>query len=268
MKRRNLILLLGGASSGAMSVGTGAFSSVNAERGVEVSVQDDEDAFVRYRSSKKTVSSNTTIDLVEIRNQFGDDTEIEIVDVKIEIEEIEGDGPTLVDEPDYPDEKFGQWDGDQIIKGEVTCGEEPGKSRFEITVLVRGDGVQAELFGETRSFIVECDPLTVKFAGGGNVSVSPDGLELNTKVLYSHKGTERIEPPGETFCWETGDNFNKARPNDNFQTKGQLVAVRFVDRDETYYNPNVDLKEIDFPSEWIESGKNPIEGEGGGNDQN
>jgi len=33
MKRRNLILLLGGASSGAMTIGTGAFSSAQVERG-------------------------------------------------------------------------------------------------------------------------------------------------------------------------------------------------------------------------------------------
>jgi len=45
MKRRELILLLGGASSGAMSVGTGAFSSVEAERDVEEDVVDDENAF-------------------------------------------------------------------------------------------------------------------------------------------------------------------------------------------------------------------------------
>ena len=44
MKRRELILLLGGASSGAMSVGTGAFSSVEAERDMAVRVVDDENA--------------------------------------------------------------------------------------------------------------------------------------------------------------------------------------------------------------------------------
>ncbi|WP_176451457.1 hypothetical protein [Halorubrum sp. Eb13] len=233
MKRRNLILLLGGASSGAMSVGTGAFSSMEAERGVEVSVEDDEDAFVRYRSSKKTVSSNTTINLVEIRNQFGDDTEIEIEEAEVKVTEIEGNGPTLVGEPVYPEEKFGQWDGDQVIIGEVTCGEESGKSQFEVTVRVRGDGVQAELFGETRSFIVECDPLTVEFAGEGSVFVSPSDLELNTRVLYSHKGDRRVEPSDGPFLWETSQSFDSARPKGDFMTKGQLIAVRFTGCDET-----------------------------------
>lgn len=64
MKRRHLILLLGGASSGAMSIGTGAFSSVEAERGVEVNVVEDDEA---YLGLEEGVSDQR---LIRVTNQF------------------------------------------------------------------------------------------------------------------------------------------------------------------------------------------------------
>lgn len=273
MKRRNLILLLGGASSGAMTMGTGAFSSAQVDRGVEVNVVDDESALVGYRSSDKVLSSDEDeIDLVEIKNRFGDDTEIKIVNIETEVEEIKGDGPTLDDDPTYPEESFAHWDGYKNITGQVSCGSSAGKSRFEVTVLVQGSGVQAELFGETetRSFIVECDPsvddLTVEFAGNGNVFVSPDGLELTTKVLHLEPNSDgtRIEPSDGPFQWNTDKNLKNGRPED-YDSSGKLVAVGFVDRDETYYNPDYDFEEDDFPDEWDVSLTNPIEGDKRGN---
>jgi len=55
MKRRHLILLLGGASSGAMSIGTGAFSSVEAKRGVAVNVVEDENAYLGLQQNRTVV---------------------------------------------------------------------------------------------------------------------------------------------------------------------------------------------------------------------
>lgn len=46
MRRRQLFLLVGSVTSGAMAVGTGAFSSVSAERGVTMDVVGDEDAYL------------------------------------------------------------------------------------------------------------------------------------------------------------------------------------------------------------------------------
>jgi hypothetical protein len=68
MKRRNLILLLGGASSGAMSIGTGAFSSVEAERGVEVNVAKDENAYLGITQQREIVSDGEIV--AQITNQF------------------------------------------------------------------------------------------------------------------------------------------------------------------------------------------------------
>jgi len=78
MKRRTLILLLGGASSGAMSVGTGAFSSVEAERGVEVNVVDDDEAYLGLTTDPE----NGTF--LQIKNQFAGNLSLS---VGVEVEE-------------------------------------------------------------------------------------------------------------------------------------------------------------------------------------
>ncbi|MFC5135705.1 MULTISPECIES: hypothetical protein [Haloferacaceae] len=119
MKRRNLILLLGGASSGAMSVGTGAFSSAEAERGVSVSVEDDKDAFIRYEKPNDGTETEygEEVTLVRVRNQFGGDQELALVGI-----EYEYDDETVKDDvlknitveryegPADPDEEFNEED--------------------------------------------------------------------------------------------------------------------------------------------------------------
>ena len=94
MKRRTLILLLGGASSGAMSVGTGAFSSVSAEREVSVNVVEDENAYLGIAVDEKA-------NAVQIKNQFADHLDLTVALNSADgvIDEIEAEGPiTFVDE--------------------------------------------------------------------------------------------------------------------------------------------------------------------------
>lgn len=179
MKRRNLILLLGGASSGAMSVGTGAFSSMEAERGVEVSVVDDDRALVGYRSSDIVLGSNQhgDIDLVTVTNQFAQ--KVSITDATI----VEGNsGLTDV-----------SFDGDEIESGDkaavtATPTLSPGENlNAAVTVRVEGTGVTAEIFGdtETRRFNVERE----EEAGGPDVAISG--------VRYNGKGTFRVKTEDE-----------------------------------------------------------------------
>ncbi|MGM0448403.1 MAG: hypothetical protein ACQERM_09170, partial [Methanobacteriota archaeon] len=96
MKRRNLILLLGGTGSAALGTGTGAFSSASADRSVEVSVVEDENAYVGYMAlpeveelsdddaeDKKsiTVEDGDRVTLLRVANRFPDDSGIGIVGI-------------------------------------------------------------------------------------------------------------------------------------------------------------------------------------------
>lgn len=128
MKRRNLILLLGGASSGAMSIGTGAFSSMEAERNVSVNVEDDEDAYIRYEtpSDGASVGSGEQVTLVRVRNQFGGNQDLALVGVEYEYEEEDRDDDVLrdvdverYDGPAAPDEALNEEDFTDVNENHV-----------------------------------------------------------------------------------------------------------------------------------------------------
>lgn len=87
MKRRNLLLLLGGTGSAALSTGTGAFSSASADRSVEVSVVEDKNAYVGYavpRDRQISATEGDRVTLVRIRNQFPSTDQIGVVNVEFD----------------------------------------------------------------------------------------------------------------------------------------------------------------------------------------
>ncbi|MBB6646628.1 hypothetical protein [Halobellus ruber] len=168
MKRRHFILLLGGGSSGALSVGTGAFSSASAERDVAVNVVDDEKAYVGYEEADKTIPADLrndgTVHLVTITNRFS--RPISIVNVEI------GDSADKLTDVSYDDSSFEPGERAEIT-GEVE-GLDHGESvEVEITVTVQGTGVTAQLFGdtETRRFTIAREELKVEFSGTGDAEV-------------------------------------------------------------------------------------------------
>lgn len=98
MKRRDLILMLGGGSGGALTLGSGAFSSTTARRDVNVDVVPDGGALVGYRvredverdDSKSgypeftvTAGGSRVETLVTVTNQLGMNATIEIKDVEV-----------------------------------------------------------------------------------------------------------------------------------------------------------------------------------------
>jgi hypothetical protein len=196
MKRRNFILLLGGTSSGAMSVGTGAFSSMEAERGVEVNVVEDDDAYVGYRESDKTVPADLRGDgalhLVTVTNRFRE--AVSIVDVTV------GDGADVLAEVSYDGSELGTGEKENIT-GHVE-GLPPGESvEIEVTVTVEGAGVTAQLFGdtETRQFTIEradqdvaLKETEVEFFGGGNAEILGDDRTVTVDLHLLDKGSKAI----------------------------------------------------------------------------
>ena len=228
MKRRNLILLLRGASSGAMTVGTGAFSSAQVERGVEVNVVDDEDAFVGYETPRdgSTVSDGERITLVEVRNRFGANQEIATVGVGIEggeeafteywVERKSGtddgfgeveqativEGSPATEAIETPENGFGPG-GRERIRAEVGDLDPNSEVTVVVTIIIKGiegTGVTAQLFGDTRSFTIEgeeVDPVDditeVKFPGNnGNIRIKTENERasgtVSARAYYTEQG--------------------------------------------------------------------------------
>jgi len=207
MKRRNLILLLGGASSGAMSVGTGAFSSMEAERGVEVNVVNDERAYVGYEESDKTYPADQnddgTLDLVTVENRFADSVTISITGVEITVNPESGEYPDISEESiEFSTDSFESGES-ETIKGTVQCTGSSGSATVEVTVRVKGEGVSAELFGDTktRRFKIACQDVAeykaatgvgingIDFNASGNAEVlSPSGGDVDVRLYYENDG--------------------------------------------------------------------------------
>jgi hypothetical protein len=241
MKRRHLILLLGGASSGTLSVGTSAFSSAEAERGVEVAVVEDADAFVGYKESDKTVPADLRDDgalhLVTVTNRFRD--EISIVDVAI------GDGSSVLTEVSYDDSEFGS--GEKVeITGRV-AGLAPGESvEVELTVTVEGAGVTAQLFGdtETRRFTIEraeqdvaLQETEVEFFGAGNAEILGDDQTVTVSVHRFDPGSNAITGTEETV--DTGKNLKG-----QLSGTGKIIGVTLGDT--TYVHPQWNAENCTF----------------------
>ncbi|EMA61798.1 hypothetical protein C469_06399 [Halorubrum lipolyticum DSM 21995] len=242
MKRRNLILLLGGASSGAMSVGTGAFSSMEAERGVEVNVVNDERAFVGYRSNDRTLPDDAnvddgTVDLVTVTNQFAQ--KIEIIDATID------DGSEYFGEPNVPEGAFEAGEAKTVTADPNLSAED--EVDVAVTVSVEGKGVSAKVFGDsdTRRFQVTQDDGTaslVRFNGRGTINVgnrSQNGDTVDIDVYRIPNGSSAEDPSVEEESAEV-----EAGKNEGFD--GWVVAVG-VDGD-IYQHPSWNADACEFSS--------------------
>lgn len=183
MKRRHFILLLGGASSGALGIGTGAFSSVEADRGVEVNVVEDENAYLGLErlDAASEVDVGYETDVVKITNQFADGLDLSVVvdEQGDGIDEIEVEDPVeIVEEADE-----GESDGEDLPTGtkahvSVKC-DSPGDTSFTLTFSGHAGGASVD---KTRTFEISCESVDtgptvndVKFLGNGKVKILSDG---------------------------------------------------------------------------------------------
>lgn len=145
MKRRHYILLFGGTSASALSIGTGAFSSAQVGRTMEMDVADDENAFLRYEVADRTVSSvDERVELVRVTNQLQET--IEIIDVVI----VEGS-----DELSDVACSNSELSPGETAKISAAHDLVPGESvDVGVTVTVVGPGVSVQLDGDTRLFTI------------------------------------------------------------------------------------------------------------------
>jgi hypothetical protein len=184
MKRRHLILLLGGVSSGAMSVGTGAFSSVEADRGVSVNVVDDEDAYLGLEVENRIATVGRRAEVVEITNSFAADLSLNVtVDETNEVVESVAVGD------EGPGDEFAL----DLAPGEsepvsITCGQVESAS-FTLDFSGETDGASVE---KTRTFDeIDCPVSDVKFKGNGAVHVTGDFTGLSVTVVFEG-GSEEV----------------------------------------------------------------------------
>lgn len=208
MKRRHFILLLGGGSFGVLTAGTGAFSNMQAERGVAVSVANDRNAYVGYQSDNQTLPDDSDdsgrVTLVTVTNRFKQN--VRIADAVLE------EGANSVTEVHIPDTEITPGDSAEIT---ATSALNPGDTvEIAVTVSVEGTGVAAEVFGDTgrRRFT-----LTRKGSAGS---------ESRAVVKYNGKGTIKLREGDDREDPTTVDLYTV--PNGN-SSKDELSKLENID---------------------------------------
>ena len=190
MKRRHAILLLGGASSGAMSIGTGAFSSVEADRGVSVNVVKDENAYLG-------LDDNAGTGFVRITNQFAGD-----LDLSVTATLASGSGTVGVDAED----------GDITIKIEVESDEDEtddGSSTSRVDIVIP-TGEAADVTGDCKGSGEQT--LDVTFSG----SVSDTGTTVNKSQTFTVK------------CDQTNSGSTGSAESDDPVSAEDVTKVKFL----------------------------------------
>jgi hypothetical protein len=217
-------------------VGGAGFSQVSAERGVEIAVVNDSEAYVGYQAEDHSVTGEDTKTLVTVTNRLP--SEIDVVDVQ-----VAGDEELAVDLEEYP---RGIDPGDEgHIRAGLSC-DEAVDTTLSVTVSVAGEGVEANIYGETRSFDVECEPpepevTAVTFEGSGNAHVYPTGQQLDLGVWVFENGSlEHLE----TTTINTSESIRG-----NLGTgEMQIVAVSVPSDGVTYYHPGFDYRNETLPA--------------------
>jgi hypothetical protein len=244
LRRASIVLML--ASALVLVVGSAGFSTIAADRGVNVNVASDDRAYVGYDTEPITIRTDANgsavehEELVTVTNRFGGhDNNLEVVDVEYD---VTGHAVSITDgsidtpAPIDPGERGS-------IEGELRC-HGTDTATVSVTVSVEATGVSAELEGdtETREFEVDCIPqdisvTTVEYNGHGSFEVQSDhtGTVQATVWVWEQNGDGRDTVTG-TF--RTNENINKA----DVKQKGDIA---FTDGN----SANFDIVAVEFPTQ-------------------
>lgn len=229
--RRAVSVLLAATAATMLVTGSFGFTGVSADRGVAVSVAEDSEAYVDYRTSDRTVEDGGTVELVTIGNLFGSEVGVESVS-------IESGSFTVHESSSFDTIGSGEY---ETIHGSVDC--EPGtNATVGVTVELSGNGVSAEIGGETREFELACTQPTAtgsideaEFNGTGNVEFEATNVGTTEIVYWTTTG--KADPGNDEY---------ERRGRSEFDTDGKLratgpskiVAVYFPEYDVSFVHPS------------------------------
>ncbi|MDR5673198.1 hypothetical protein RH858_08555 [Halalkaliarchaeum sp. AArc-GB] len=266
MKRRKLLLYGGVAVAGSGTlVGSGAFSSTQVERGVHVSVADDEDAYLALTGGEDGVglygadeafSAPATI---TVKNQLHTGVTVGIqgsaagTSVRLDTDDDRDDSTNAVE--------FEIGIGEaQDVKVDV---EDYGTFEVTLDIEATGEGVSIDA---TRTIdldnpkpMPEVDSVT--FKGGGNAQVSATVQTMDAEVIVLPAGSQNSSDVGdlERRLVDDLDTSQSVRgqlsgmENQNGTGSGnggRIVAIYFPDPGVTYVHPDYDFDEDELPKSW------------------
>lgn len=277
MKRRHMLASMGAfTAGGSLVIGSGAFSSVEANREVAVDVVGDPDAYLglvypseggESEPQKVVVASGERENLFKATNQVT----AEIEEFNLEILEVEGDFDTIeLHEKDTENciqpetDEFGVGDCAQI-EIELECSEKV-TGTIELEIEAKGEGEHFDIIGvRTWDSLVECIGFAIEEVifrgGGGNNSSNADQDSGSSGSTGS--GNVHIYPVNENTTesitvtpWTVDDGTAIEQDEqtvelsgDKFNLTGQAgkyIAVYIEEVDKTYFHQNIECNNGDI----------------------
>ena len=175
-RRAALALIAGGGILGL--TGTGAFDTVNANRGFDVSTADDDSALLGFEKKQTSGVDGSTIELIELTNQVGQDLD------SVSVEIIGSSGP--IASLTAPDSLA--TDSSDQITADLSCG---GRPTVDIRITASGSDQEVELIRSVEvNCITICGERTIP-AGCVNNAVpksgkdTPCSVRINKQNQYS-----------------------------------------------------------------------------------
>jgi len=152
---KTLSIVLAFTAAIGMVLGTAGFSAMDADRGVEVSVVDDEEAYLAPNQTADSVMNDTQTDVIEYENRFG----IELDEFDVEDVWVVGESNVTVEEFSGP-ESIGAGETEPVSVTLQCATEESVTLAFDVTA--SGDGVSLSTTHERE---VTCEPGTNSIEG-------------------------------------------------------------------------------------------------------
>jgi uncharacterized membrane protein len=151
---RRLAAVLAVVAVALLSTGSGAFTAAQLDRGMEVNVVEDEEAFLaveeldpRLEADVNSSTDHADVELVRLTNQFAEQ------DLTVEVDINEGsNGPDATSEPTAESISSGET---ETVTAAVECPAGASSEDWTIDITAEGDGVEIQL---TRTVEVSCEP--------------------------------------------------------------------------------------------------------------
>ncbi|WP_178916361.1 hypothetical protein [Natronomonas gomsonensis] len=212
MKRRSVLASMGAfTASGSTIIGSGAFSSVEANRSVTVKIVEDESAYVGLEYDEEVSAGPQDTDpssgldrrdeeVATITNKFTVPVEVEIDgddEVGVEYEPTDGsEQPVELGPGDHQD-------FDAVFECEVSVEDDTRSAEFTVTAIGTGDEVSGEL---DRPVKVTCEGVDVGVSGSEISFVAFCGIDNTEDIdITNIESNDDSEPV--SIDWEyTGHN--------------------------------------------------------------
>ena len=233
---RALSLVLAFAAVLGLVFGTAGFTSMSADRGLDVNVTDDESAYLGYAPLTDEIHDGEPTSVVEYRNQFGND--LDEFHVTVSIVNSDGTRATIkaVDSPDSLDRG-----ASESVDVTLHC---PVEEEVDLLFEANGSGAGVSVSLD-RVQTLTCVPdgtAAVRYAGVGNAFVTPIGANDTVEaVIWLTTTKPRDEDSSGEIDPVTVRDLNTSKPvlgqlPSNVQNQS-IAAIEFRDRGIAFFHP-------------------------------